>query len=479
MKKIKAVIFDMDGVLIDSEPVYLNHQYEQLKEKYPWLKRESLYPVVGMSSQDYMPFMAKLCRRENDSQFRQELESLNAKCRIFYPDILRKEVPMVLETLKQMGMKLALASSSSEKNIHQVLNECGIMSYFSVIVSGGQFTQSKPDPEIYLHTMEKLGCEPEECLIVEDSTYGICAGTAAGGVVAALRDERFPFDQSKANIHLHSLAEVPRTVINGGKKVKAAFFDIDGTLITSGTHELPQSAAAAIDALKKKGIFVLLSTGRHRLEIEEENLLPDLEFDGAVYMNGQLCELHGKEILENPISFAELKELRLFLQEKKRSCIFLEKDSMYANFVDERMIEGQKIVGTAVPPIRDISDLENRTIYQVIPFVSSQEEEELMRVMPNCQTKRWGDAVVDLMSKKGGKENGIRAVCDALNISMEETIAFGDGANDMEMLECAGIGVAMGNSSDLVCGCADFVTDTVEGDGIANALYRLHIIEKQ
>mgnify|MGYP000140403077 FL=1 len=82
---------------------------------------------------------------------------------------------------------------------------------------------------------------------------------------------------------------------------------------------------------------------------------------------------------------------------------------MYANCVDSRMEVEQAKIGTAVPAVRDISDLENRRIYQVIPFVNEEEEKELLRQMPHCRTKRWGDAVVDLMSRSGGKENGIRA----------------------------------------------------------------------
>lgn len=477
MKPIKAVIFDMDGVLIDSEPVYLHHQYAHLKPFYPWITLESMYPLVGISGQEYMPFMAKLCRRTDDAAFRQEMDAMNAGCRVYYPDILRKEVRPLLHELKQMGLQVALASSSSRECIEQVLTQCGIRELFDCIVSGHEFTRSKPDPEIYRFTMDKLGRKPGECLIVEDSTYGVQAGTAAGGVVAALRDERFPFDQRAAQLHIDSLAELPALAACGGKRIRAAFFDVDGTLITVGEHRMPPSVAPALQALQRSGVQVFLCTGRHALEIEEENMLPGITVDGAVYMNGQLCELQGQIVRETPIPAGDLSALKQFLQKKNCSCIFLEKDRMYANCVDSRMEIEQAKIGTAVPAVRDISDLETRRIYQVIPFVNEEEEEELLRQMPHCRTKRWGDAVVDLMSRSGGKENGIRALCAAIGITPEETIAFGDAENDLEMLQLAGIGVAMGNALPQVRACADMVTDTVENDGIAHALRRLKLIE--
>ena len=451
MKPIKAVIFDMDGVLIDSEPVYLHHQYTHLKPSYPWITLESMYPLVGISGQEYMPFMAKLCRRTDDAAFRQEMDAINAGCQVYYPDILRKEVRPLLHELKQMGLQVALASSSSRECIEQVLTQCEIRELFDCIVSGHEFTRSKPDPEIYRFTMDKLGRKPE--------------------------DERFPFDQRAAQLHIGSLAELPALAACGGKRIRAAFFDVDGTLITVGGHRMPPSAAPALQALQRSGVQVFLCTGRHALEIAEENMLPGITVDGAVYMNGQLCELQGQIVRETPIPAGDLSALKQFLQKKNCSCIFLEKDRMYANCVNSRMEVEQAKIGTAVPAVRDISDLENRRIYQVIPFVNEEEEEELLRQMPHCRTKRWGDAVVDLMSRTGGKENGIRALCAAIGITPEETIAFGDAENDLEMLQLAGIGVAMGNALPQVRACADMVTDTVENDGIAHALRRLKLIE--
>lgn len=470
MRPIRAVIFDMDGVLIDSEPVYLMYQYEHLVERYPWLTVETLYPVVGMSSQEFPSFMARVCRRTDDAAFRQELQQMNDGCRVNYAEILRPQVPAMLQALQDAGLQIALASSSSRENILQVLQECGIGQYFSTVVSGGQFTHSKPDPEIYRYTMAQLGRRPEECLIVEDSTYGIQAGVASGATVAALRDDRFPFDQRPAQLQIDSLSEVPALALCGGEKIRAAFFDVDGTLIGMGNHTMPRTLPATLEALRRRGILLLLCTGRHALEIQEENLLPGLTFDGAVYMNGQLCQWQGKAVVQNCIPPEELRALRDFLQTRGRSCIFLEKDCMYASCVDDRMRQGQAQVGTAVPPVRSLADLETRQVYQVIPFVTPEEEQELMDRMPSCKTLRWSDAAVDVTTRVGGKEAGIRAMCDAMGIPLAQTIAFGDGNNDVEMLQMAGIGVAMGNGVPAAKAAADYVTDGVEQDGLAKAL---------
>jgi len=294
--------------------------------------------------------------------------------------------------------------------------------------------------------------------------------------VAAVRDDRFPFDQSRAQFHIDSLDEIPGLVRRGARQIKAAFFDVDGTLVAMGSHMIPESTRRAVDRLRDRGIRVLLSTGRHVLEIEEDHMLPGLAFDGAVWLNGQLCELDGQVVKKNRIPGEQLRILKEFLETRRCSCIFLEKDAIYCNFVNERLRREQEKVGTSIPVVRNMEDLEEREIFQAIPFIDQEEEQELLKLLSGCRITRWGEGVVDLIAESGGKAQGILALCAAMGIGPEEIIAFGDGENDADMLEMAGIGVAMGESVESAKEAADYVTDRLEQDGIWNALVYFGIV---
>lgn len=258
--------------------------------------------------------------------------------------------------------------------------------------------------------------------------------------------------------------------------IKAAFFDIDGTLAAAKSHIIPDSTREALQRLKEKGISCILSTGRHPLEVEEENILPGLTFDGGIWLTGQFCELHGKCVLVNCFSALQLERLKKFLERRGRSCIFMEKDAMYCNLVDERIEREQGRIGTSVPPVRDLNGLEERKILQAIPFIDGEEEGELLTLLPDCKLTRWGEGVVDLLPPGGGKERGILAVCKELEITPAQVIAFGDAENDIAMLQLAGTGVAMGNGEQGAKEAADYVTDRIEEDGIWKALKKFGII---
>lgn len=207
---IKAVIFDMDGVIIDSEPEYLKLDLEFGLTKNPNMKLEDLFGMVGSSREDaWGCFAQAVGNGQTWEELRDEFHSFcDVYARMDYRRIFRPEVPHILEALKSMGLRLALASSTQMSIIERVLTENNIRNYFELLVSGAQFKRSKPDPEIYHYTAAHLHLPEAECLAVEDSTFGVTAASRAGLKIAALIDPRFDFDQSLADFRMEKLTEI-------------------------------------------------------------------------------------------------------------------------------------------------------------------------------------------------------------------------------------------------------------------------------
>ena len=124
-----------------------------------------------------------------------------------YRTILNPHVLNVLPRLKKAGYKLAIASSSSMENIKTVTSQCGIDQYFDCMVSGFDFEESKPDPAIYLETLQRLDLKPEEVIAIEDSTYGIQACINANVRVIAKEDHRYNFNQGLADVIASDILE--------------------------------------------------------------------------------------------------------------------------------------------------------------------------------------------------------------------------------------------------------------------------------
>lgn len=208
--RIKAVIFDMDGVLIDSEMLYLEDLLKFVRTKNPEVTLEDLVSVVGMTDRDTWEVVERAVNngqdwtsiREDYRKQRQIYETID------YRSIFRDEARSLILELKKMGYRLAVASSTKLPLVTRVLTENEIIGYFDQVVSGNMFRRSKPDPEIYCYTAEKLGVDTSECLVVEDSTVGITAASRAGMKIAAVIDDRFGFDRSLADFEIENLGEV-------------------------------------------------------------------------------------------------------------------------------------------------------------------------------------------------------------------------------------------------------------------------------
>lgn len=128
-----------------------------------------------------------------------------------------------------------------------------------------------------------------------------------------------------------------------------------------------------------------------------------------------------------------------------------------------------------VPEI-SVEDAGKKEIFQLSPFFTLEEEEKYLPLMPHCESSRWYPTFTDIVCKGNSKQLGMDKIMERFGFTLEETMAFGDGGNDISMLRHAGIGIAMGNANDTVKASANYVTDSVDEDGIWNALKHFNLI---
>jgi hypothetical protein len=259
-----------------------------------------------------------------------------------------------------------------------------------------------------------------------------------------------------------------------GSKIKAIFFDIDGTLLSHKQNDVPESSRMALKALRERGIMTVVATGRHMIEYSQ---LPvnDIEFDGYLTLNGQLLlDSERKVYAGTPMDQGEMKVLAGIFKRSKIPFVFIGENNRYINYVDDTVVNTQAQTKGTVP---DIGDYSGEKIYQILAFVPEEKKKILDEMLDECSITSWNDTGIDIIPKGGGKSAGIQKFLDEHGMDRSEVMAFGDGENDMEMLRFAGIGVAMGNASDQVKAVADYVTDTVDQDGIAKALKHFGLID--
>lgn len=250
--------------------------------------------------------------------------------------------------------------------------------------------------------------------------------------------------------------------------IKAIFFDIDGTLVSFKTHRVPDSANRAIKELHKKGVKVFIATGRHIATIDN---IGDLPVDGYVTVNGSVCLLDDKVIYEHPIPESDVSTLMDYLKTKQSfPCVFVHERDLLMNFKDDDVEEVFRSLAFSDPPVASLDEMERKKVYQILAFFREDKEQTIMELLPGCETTRWNPLFTDIIPKGGSKWTGISKMLEHFSIAPEEVMAFGDGGNDTDMLTHAGIGVAMGNASDEVKAFADYVTASVDDDGVEKAL---------
>lgn len=215
---IKAIFFDFDGVIVDSEKLHTDNTINYFKEANIPLSDSIVYGDIGSNPKlnywkgvydeykDIIPYTYE--------EFDEGILNAHKKLKNFnYGTIMFPEVKEALTTLKEKGFFLALASSSAMEYLQRNIKACGLEGIFDFVISGRDLTESKPSPQIYNKCKEHFGLSDDECIVVEDSALGIQAAKNANLYTIGIKDYRFGINQEKADILVDNLKDVTNLIL--------------------------------------------------------------------------------------------------------------------------------------------------------------------------------------------------------------------------------------------------------------------------
>ena len=257
-------------------------------------------------------------------------------------------------------------------------------------------------------------------------------------------------------------------------KKKYIFLDLDGTIIDHRSNSVPKSTKTAIEELQKNGHEVIISTGRPPSLFY--NIDKELNIKSFIASNGRIVVYNNEVILKQPIAKDVVQNLVDIAMENKIDLAF-ESFSDYvlnSNFTN-LATKFSDIFHIEHPMVQKNYHLDN-DIYQMILFYTKSDYKKFETIFPSLSFHYSNEYGIDINEKGGMKELGIKAIVEFLNINIEDTIAVGDGFNDISMVKYAYLGVAMGNADERVKEAANMVTDSVDNDGIYKLFKQLKMI---
>lgn len=259
--------------------------------------------------------------------------------------------------------------------------------------------------------------------------------------------------------------------------IESIFFDFDGTLQGFETHTISQSTKDALKLLKQNNYRIFIATGRNLIDMPED--IKEYQFEGYINNNGGMCS--DKNLKPFYVDYIDKKDVEALIEYNKKNPFafsFMTEKVFSISLVNDYVEKSFAYFGMEIPEFVDYNSLELDKIMQMNFFVNTEEEKFLMEnVMKNSSSSRWIEYFADINPKNSSKMTGIERMANRYQLDLSKTMAFGDGGNDISMLQGCTIGVAMGSAKEDVKEIADYVTNSADEDGIWNALKHFKLIE--
>ena len=259
---------------------------------------------------------------------------------------------------------------------------------------------------------------------------------------------------------------------------KIVFFDIDDTIYRKYTDTLRPSVGEAMKALKERGILTAIATGRPPAAVPAKvrRLIDETGIDMLVTINGQYTEFRGKVLQAYPMNEDEMAGMAAFFDGKGIAYAFVNNNEIAVSEATEWASESLRHI---LPEfLADREYFRKKPVYQMLAFFQAARDAEVSDriAAAGLKTVRWHPHAVDMLRADGSKARGIASAVAEQGIDMKDVMAFGDGLNDLEMLQSVGFGVAMDNGDAAAKAAADYVCPSVDEDGVLRGLRALGVI---
>lgn len=258
------------------------------------------------------------------------------------------------------------------------------------------------------------------------------------------------------------------------KDIKIAFFDIDGTLVDFQLKRMTENTKKALLALRKKGIKICIATGRTPMTVPK---FPGVKFDAYLTFNGAYCFDDRGTVFSQPIPKQDVLRILKNAEGLKRTVSVATKDDLGANGWEQNLSDYFEVANLKLELSPRFDSLIAQDVYQLMVGCGPEEYDALLDGAPGAKIAAWWDRAVDVIPSAGGKGVGVQKMLEHYGLTPDQAIAFGDGNNDIEMLQAVGTGVAMGNGSQVLKDIADFVAGPCAEDGIYRFCLEQGLIE--